>query len=44
MKGKKHLLDAFFALLQAGLWGTTPDPALFVDMGQKEWGALLQVA
>lgn len=44
MKENKHLLDAFFALLRAGLWGRTPDPALFVDIGRKEWGALLQMA
>lgn len=44
MKENKLLLDAFFALLRAGLWGVTPNPALFVDMGRKEWGALLQMA
>lgn len=44
MKENKLLLDAFFALLRAGLWEETPNPALFVDMGRKEWGALLQMA
>lgn len=41
---EQNVLDAFFVLLRAGLWGTTPDPALFVDMGRKEWVALLQMA
>lgn len=44
MKENKHLLDAFFALLRAGLWGTTPDPAFFVSFTETQWQALLALA
>lgn len=44
MKENKHLLDAFFALLRAGLWGTTPDPAFFVSFTGTQWRALLALA
>ena len=44
MKENKHLLDAFFALLRAGLWGTTPDPAFFVSFTGTQWQALLALA
>lgn len=43
-KNKSRIEDIFLTLLRAGLWGTTPDPALFVNLGRKEWGALLQMA
>ena len=35
---------AFFVLLRAGLWGTTPDPALFVSFTGTQWQALLALA
>lgn len=35
---------AFFALLRAGLWGTTPDPAFFVSFTGTQWRALLALA
>lgn len=35
---------AFFALLRAGLWGTIPDPALFVSFTDMQWQALLALA
>ena len=44
MEENKHLLDAFFALLRAGLWGTTPDPAFFVSFTGTQWQALLALA
>lgn len=44
MEENKHLLDAFFALLRAGLWGTTPDPAFFVSFTETQWQALLALA
>lgn len=41
---EQKVLDAFFALLRAGLWGTTPDPAFFVSFTGTQWRALLALA
>lgn len=41
---EQKVLDAFFALLHAGLWGTTPDPAFFVSFTGTQWRALLALA
>lgn len=35
---------AFFALLRAGLWGITPDPAFFVSLTEMQWRSLVAMA
>lgn len=41
---EQNVLDAFFVLLRAGLWGTTPDPAFFVSLTEMQWRKLLALA